>query len=104
MPFGSPASSASSASRTGTEGSRSLGLMMKALPEAIAGEHIHNGIIAVSMGAAGVLTRVLAPAFGAFLTYGSLDAEQPTAPGQIEARELRRLYRVRELGEKTAVT
>ena len=63
-----------------------------------------RGVIAVSMGAAGVLTRVLAPAFGAFLTYGSLDAEQATAPGQIEARELRGLYRVRELSERTAVT
>src|SRR5215204_2349943 len=60
--------------------------------------------IAVSMGAPGVLTRVLAPAFGAFLTYGSLDAEQATAPGQIDARDLRGLYRVNELGEKTAVT
>lgn len=63
-----------------------------------------RGVIAVSMGAAGVLTRVLAPAFGAFLTYGSLDAEQVTAPGQIDARDLRRLYRVRELSEKTIVT
>jgi 3-dehydroquinate dehydratase/shikimate dehydrogenase len=61
-------------------------------------------VIAVSMGAAGVLTRVLAPAFGAFLTYGSLDAEQATAPGQIEARDLRDLYRVHSLGAKTAVT
>ena len=59
--------------------------------------------IVVSMGAAGVLTRVLAPAFGAFLTYGSLDAEQATAPGQIDARELRGLYRVRGLSEETAV-
>jgi 3-dehydroquinate dehydratase/shikimate dehydrogenase len=63
-----------------------------------------RGVIAVSMGAAGVLTRVLAPAFGAFLTYGSLDAEQATAPGQIDARELRSLYRVHELNEQTAIT
>jgi 3-dehydroquinate dehydratase/shikimate dehydrogenase len=60
-------------------------------------------VIAVSMGATGVLTRVLAPAFGAFLTYGSLDAVQATAPGQIEASELRRLYRVHELSEKTTI-
>ncbi|MBV9928654.1 MAG: shikimate dehydrogenase [Acidobacteria bacterium] len=62
-----------------------------------------RGVVAVSMGAAGALTRVLAPAFGAFLTYGSLDAAQATAPGQIDARELRDLYRVHELGEETAV-
>jgi 3-dehydroquinate dehydratase / shikimate dehydrogenase len=60
-------------------------------------------VIAVSMGAAGVLTRVLAPAFGAFLTYGSLDAEQATAPGQIDARDLRGLYRIHSLSERTAV-
>ncbi|HWS87384.1 MAG TPA: shikimate dehydrogenase [Pyrinomonadaceae bacterium] len=63
-----------------------------------------RGVIAVSMGAAGVLTRVLAPAFGAFLTYGSLDAGQATAPGQVEARDLRDLYRVHALSERTAVT
>lgn len=63
-----------------------------------------RGVIAVSMGAAGVLTRVLAPAFGGFLTYGSLDAVQATAPGQLDARELRSLYRVPGLSERTAVT
>lgn len=63
-----------------------------------------RGVIAVSMGAAGVLTRVLAPAFGALLTYGSLDAEQATAPGQIDARDLRSLYRIHELSEKTTIT
>jgi 3-dehydroquinate dehydratase/shikimate dehydrogenase len=62
-----------------------------------------RGLIVVSMGAAGVLTRVLAPAFGAFLTYGSLDAGQATAPGQIDARDLRDLYRVHKLTDETAV-
>ena len=59
--------------------------------------------IAVSMGEAGVLTRVLAPAFGAFLTYGSLDAAQATAPGQVSARELRHLYRVGGISPGTLV-
>jgi 3-dehydroquinate dehydratase / shikimate dehydrogenase len=61
-------------------------------------------VIAVSMGEAGLLTRVLAPAFGAFLTYASLDAEQATAPGQLDARELRDLYRVHRLNAGTLVT
>lgn len=68
------------------------------------GRREERGVIAVSMGAAGVLTRVLAPAFGALLTYGSLDARQATAPGQIDARDLRDLYRIHELSEQTAVT
>ncbi|HEX8722549.1 MAG TPA: shikimate dehydrogenase, partial [Pyrinomonadaceae bacterium] len=61
-------------------------------------------VIAVSMGEAGLLTRVLAPAFGAFLTYGSLDAAQATAPGQLSARDLRDLYRVHTLNPRTLVT
>ncbi|HEY0170185.1 MAG TPA: type I 3-dehydroquinate dehydratase, partial [Pyrinomonadaceae bacterium] len=60
-------------------------------------------VIAVSMGEAGMLTRVLAPAFGAFLTYASLDAAQATAPGQISARELREVYRVDALNARTLV-
>ncbi|MCA1620111.1 MAG: shikimate dehydrogenase [Acidobacteria bacterium] len=60
--------------------------------------------IAVSMGEAGFMTRVLAPAFGAFLTYASLDASQATAPGQITARELREVYRVGEINPRTLVT
>jgi 3-dehydroquinate dehydratase/shikimate dehydrogenase len=60
-------------------------------------------VIAVSMGEAGLLTRVLAPAFGAFLTYGSLDAAQATAPGQLSARDLRELYRVHTLNPRTLV-
>ncbi|HEX3559565.1 MAG TPA: shikimate dehydrogenase [Pyrinomonadaceae bacterium] len=61
-------------------------------------------VIAVAMGEAGLLTRVLAPSRGAFLTYGSLDAAQATAPGQVGARELRELYRVHEITDRTLVT
>ena len=45
-PGGSPASMNNSASRSGTEGSRSDGLRMKALPHARAGPAFHSGIIA----------------------------------------------------------
>ena len=45
-PAGSPASTSSSASRIGTDGSRSDGLRMKALPQASAGANFHIGIIA----------------------------------------------------------
>lgn len=60
-------------------------------------------MIAVSMGEAGVLTRVLAHAFGASLTYGSLERGRETAPGQLSARELRELYRVHSLNKETKV-
>ena len=45
-PSGSPASVKSSARRSGTEGSRSEGLRMKALPAASAGPDFHSGIMA----------------------------------------------------------
>ena len=45
-PFGNPASSMSSVSIIGTEGSLSDGFKIKAFPQAIAGANIHIGIIA----------------------------------------------------------
>ncbi|CFQ99481.1 Uncharacterised protein [Mycobacterium tuberculosis] len=45
-PAGRPALMNSSASLTGTDGSRSLGLSTKALPHARAGPAFHSGIIA----------------------------------------------------------
>ncbi|HYE14504.1 MAG TPA: shikimate dehydrogenase [Pyrinomonadaceae bacterium] len=61
-------------------------------------------VIAVAMGSAGVLTRVLAPSRGSFLTYGSLDASSATAPGQVTAEELRDLYGVHAVNAETLVT
>jgi 3-dehydroquinate dehydratase/shikimate dehydrogenase len=65
--------------------------------------HEWRELIAIAMGAAGIMTRILAPARGAFLTYGSLDAEQATAPGQIAATELRDLYRIHQLDSETEI-
>jgi 3-dehydroquinate dehydratase/shikimate dehydrogenase len=59
--------------------------------------------ISIAMGEAGLLTRVLAPSRGAFLTYGSLDVPQATAPGQITASDLRELYRVDSINERTSI-
>lgn len=61
-------------------------------------------MIAVSMGEAGVPTRVLAPVFGAALTYGSLERGRETAPGQLTVRELRDIYRVQKMDADTIVT
>src|SRR5579862_2491250 len=45
-PGGNPALRNNSAMRIGTDGSRSEGFRMKQLPQAIAGAHFHNGIMA----------------------------------------------------------
>ena len=60
-------------------------------------------MIMIAMGAAGLPTRILAPAHGALLTYGALDEKHTTAPGQTSADELRALYRVHTLNEATEV-
>ena len=60
-------------------------------------------VIPIAMGNAGIATRVLGPSRGAFLTYGSLDDESATAPGQVTARNLRSLYRIDEIDRDTIV-
>jgi 3-dehydroquinate dehydratase/shikimate dehydrogenase len=60
-------------------------------------------LIAIAMGMAGVMTRVLGPAHGSFLTFGSLGTGAETALGQIPADDLRSLYRVGEISAETPV-
>jgi 3-dehydroquinate dehydratase/shikimate dehydrogenase len=60
-------------------------------------------MIAIAMGTAGIATRVLGPSRGAFLTYGALENETGTAPGQITARELRTLYRIDRISRETRI-
>ena len=54
-------------------------------------------VIPIAMGNAGIATRILGPSRGAFLTYGSLDDESCTAPGQVTARNLRSLYHIDQI-------
>jgi 3-dehydroquinate dehydratase/shikimate dehydrogenase len=60
-------------------------------------------LIALAMGKPGLITRVLGPSRGAFLTYGSLGIGCESAPGQITCRELRHLYRTHELTGETMI-
>jgi 3-dehydroquinate dehydratase/shikimate dehydrogenase len=55
------------------------------------------------MGEAGKWTRILGLAHGAPMTYASLDRGGETAPGQISARDLRDVFRVKELNKQTDV-
>ena len=58
-------------------------------------------MIAVAMGEAGLATRILAPSRGAFLTYGSLDEDHRSAPGQLSAATLRDIYHIHKLNDET---
>jgi len=63
----------------------------------------HRELIAIAMGPAGIMTRVLGPSRGSFLTYGALDDENATAPGQLTAKQLRDIYRLERLDSETEV-
>lgn len=60
-------------------------------------------LIAIAMGNAGIATRILGPSRGSFLTYGALDDQSATAPGQVNARKLRSLYHVDHINSETMI-
>lgn len=60
-------------------------------------------MIALGMGEFGLLSRVLAPKFGAFLTFASLRDTSTTAPGQPTITEMLARYRFRSIGRATRV-
>jgi 3-dehydroquinate dehydratase/shikimate dehydrogenase len=60
-------------------------------------------MIAIAMGQSGIVTRILGPSRGSFLTYGSFDDQNATAPGQLSARNLRKLYRFDKINQQTEI-
>lgn len=65
--------------------------------------HTGKPTIALGIGEFGLASRVLAPKFGGFLTFASLNPESVTAPGQPTLAELLDLYRFRSINADTAV-
>lgn len=57
--------------------------------------------IALGMGEFGLMSRVLAPKFGGFLTFASLRDTTATAPGQPTVSDLLGMYRFRSIGRAT---
>lgn len=60
-------------------------------------------VVPIAMGNAGKWTRILGLAYGAAMTYASIDKQGETAPGQITAEDLIDVYRVKELDASTDV-
>ncbi len=60
-------------------------------------------LIALAMGDAGLATRILGPSRGAFLTYGALEEDSGTSPGQITAEQMRSLYHIDKINRQTSV-
>ncbi len=59
--------------------------------------------IALGMGEFGLMSRLLAPKFGGFLTFASLRRESITAPGQPTIAELLNTYRFRAIKPSTRI-
>jgi 3-dehydroquinate dehydratase/shikimate dehydrogenase len=65
--------------------------------------HRQKPTIAMCMGEAGLISRILAKKFGAFLTFASLAKGAETAPGQVSIEDMKRLYRWDAIGPGTRV-
>lgn len=59
--------------------------------------------IALCMGEAGLISRILAKKFGGFLTFATLDGDAGTAPGQIGISDMKKLYRWDDIAPDTKV-
>ena len=59
--------------------------------------------IALAMAERGQITRILAPKYGGFLTFGALSPERASAPGQPTLAQLRDLYRLQCQDKDTKV-
>lgn len=51
-----------------------------------------HDVICFAMGKLGVISRVLSPLFGAYLTFASVIKGRESAPGQLTVKEMRRIY------------
>ena len=60
-------------------------------------------LVVMAMGEKGRCSRILAPVVGCPFVYASLSEELCTAPGQISAEELRRVYNFKKLDSSTAL-
>lgn len=65
--------------------------------------HRAKPTVALCMGEHGLISRILAKKFGAFLTFASLTKESGTAPGQVTIGEMKKLYRCDAIGPRTNV-
>ena len=58
-------------------------------------------MIVLAMGELGQVSRIVAPRFGAYLTFASVGAGKESAPGQVDTATLANLYRFRSINSDT---
>ena len=59
--------------------------------------------IAIAMGEIGEMSRILALAYGAFMTFAAIEKGKESAPGQLPASELAELYRIKSVNKGTEI-
>ena len=69
----------------------------------VAAQEMKGPVIALAMGEAGVSSRLLAPKYGGFLTFGALEPGKESAPGQPALREMLQVYDIKRQDENTKV-
>lgn len=74
-----------------------------AVLELIEDRSVSTRVIGIAMGEEGVVSRVLGPREGAAFTFASLEDGAETAPGQIGATAMRKLYRADKLNAETLI-
>jgi 3-dehydroquinate dehydratase/shikimate dehydrogenase len=62
-----------------------------------------HALIGVCMGEQGIISRVLSVRAGSVFTFGAVNADLKTAPGQVSARDLRGIYRIEQVDAATRV-
>jgi len=60
-------------------------------------------LVGLCMGEQGIISRVLGVRAGSVFTFGAVDAERKTAPGQISAHDLRAIYRIDQVDAATRI-
>lgn len=64
-------------------------------------ENRDTPLIALTMSAVGMPTRILGPSLGSLFTYAAPSEQEGTAPGQISARNMRTLFRADKITKST---
>ncbi|KAJ4968943.1 hypothetical protein NE237_015644 [Protea cynaroides] len=65
--------------------------------------HSQVPIIGLVMSERGLISRLLCPKFGGYLTFGTIEAGMVSAPGQPTLKDLLDLYNIRQVGPDTKV-
>jgi 3-dehydroquinate dehydratase / shikimate dehydrogenase len=62
-----------------------------------------HSLVGLCMAEQGIISRVLGVRAGSVFTFGAINADLKTAPGQVSARELRSIYRIDQVDAATRV-